>query len=122
MTSKSEIGQSGAGPRVISERERRESYKREAPYRPHWPATFEEADAHPYYHALLISFARSIPAFSRRRADVKRDSVGMPQAPLDVDLSDAGAPADAFVPVGPRHGPLPLSEDRKRLASGERDD
>lgn len=92
----------------------RDVYTRELPYRPTWPRTFELAQSHPVVLALLETLARhQLPAASRQGAS-HTGRVGSNYLPT---LKRAATP---FL-VNNR--PLAPGEvDRKRAASGDRDD
>lgn len=78
--------------------------------KPTWPATFEAAMADPLFSRLVRLVAKHPPAAHRRAA---------PAAPAPVTAHPATAPT--WWP--PRHPQgQTLGIDRKRAASGERDD
>lgn len=96
----------------------RSTWARERPYRPHWPATFDECAADPLISRVLDLLARKVPTYSRRSVD--RLGV-LPMRPRELEADDvleAERLARNVVHV-PRSPPM---LDRKRLASGERED
>lgn len=115
MTSKRQTGPSDKVQPVVTIADLRAAYVREAPYRPHWPRDFDSANADPLIHRLLYLFACRVPAIVRRRAE--RGHLGM--IPRELEAVDAPAPAREFRSMDPTR---PVALDRKRLASGERED
>ncbi len=90
----------------------RNTYKREQPYRHHWPESYEAGMADPIISRIVELLARhAVPAWGRRHADRARVGLG------------SIAPTSPAPGLAPMSRPLAPGEvDRKRAASGDRDD
>jgi hypothetical protein len=91
---------------AITEDQLRAAFKRERPYRQHWPETFEAAIVDPLIYHALLAFARAnIPTFARRAAPRAGNLVPQSRTPWN----------------GPHIAPplAPGETDRKRAASGD---
>lgn len=88
----------------------RATYAREQPYRHHWPESYEVGMSDPLISRIVELLARhAVPAWGRRHADRAR-----------IGLGQGHAPAPGLPPLS---RPLAPGEiDRKRAASGDRDD
>lgn len=87
------------------------AYKREQPYRHHWPRDPSQGLADPGIVAVLRTLITHVPAYTRRQLDA--DKAG----------ATVTVPAAPPVPVRPRPvTPFVAGPDRKRLAAGDRDD
>lgn len=113
-----------ANPLPISEEQLRAAFTRESPHRPHWPRDFLIAINDPLIRRTLEAFVRgSVPTYARRKAP-RAGGVLTRQGSLEA--TDDRATTDEPGRSGrlPWQGPhlAPGEVDRKRAASGDRDD
>ncbi len=103
----------------IPESTLRATYAREQPQRRGWPADYAEGMADPIIARIVDMLARrQVPAFGRARADRARIGLDAPPPPPAPEPAPAPDPSHR-----PRWRPLaPGQLDRKRAASGERED
>lgn len=98
----------------------RAKYDQERPHRPHWPATFEQAQAHPLVSRTLALLCRTEAAPDRRS----------PRAPTAAERAAArarGSVRPVALPPPPDAPPRPYrgrglgpgEVDRRRAASGD---
>lgn len=103
-------------PSSPTEAQLRAIYAREAPHRPHWPRTFEQATADPLTLAILrMMAAHPSVTFGRRAAPVQRATVQPMMRPQELEACDALPRAPA-----PQRQRPPI--DFKSRAAGEREE
>jgi hypothetical protein len=98
-------------PRDVMQR----TYKREAPYRHHWPKTFEAAMLDPVVSRILVLLSRHVPAFGRRH--VERSQLGLTPPVRETTYSSIAYPT-----IPPRVTKQQPGIDFKSRAAGERDE
>jgi len=92
------------------------TFTREAPYRHHWPKSFDQAMADPVISRILVLLSRHVPAFGRRHAE--RSQLGLIHDQNGIPYSRRADPTT----TPPRVTKQQPGIDFKSRAAGEREE